>query len=59
MVGITMATDFNTTDFVTQMNHFQASDDARQKLFAVGPPLVVVSVTSDKNSICLSSIPLC
>jgi len=54
-----MATDFNTTDFVTQMNHFQASDDARQKLFAVGPPLVVVSVTSDKNSICLSSIPLC
>jgi hypothetical protein len=35
MVGITMANDFSTTDFVTQMRGFQASDDARQKLFAV------------------------
>ncbi|KAL1602556.1 hypothetical protein SLS60_005972 [Paraconiothyrium brasiliense] len=26
--------DFNTTDFVAQMRGFQASDDARQKLFA-------------------------
>ncbi|KAF2688800.1 hypothetical protein K458DRAFT_414498 [Lentithecium fluviatile CBS 122367] len=29
-----MATDFNTTDFVSQMRGFQASDEARQKLFA-------------------------
>lgn len=37
MVAITgaMAHDFNTTDFVSQMEGFQASDNARQKLFAV------------------------
>ncbi|KAJ4289701.1 hypothetical protein N0V90_011030 [Kalmusia sp. IMI 367209] len=29
-----MAHEFNTTDFVSQMKGFQASDDARQKLFA-------------------------
>lgn len=35
MVGITMATELSTIDFVNQMRGFQASDDARQKLFAV------------------------
>ena len=40
MVGINnMSNDFNTTDFVAQMRGFQASDEARQRLFAVSHSL--------------------
>ncbi|KAF1970208.1 hypothetical protein BU23DRAFT_557100 [Bimuria novae-zelandiae CBS 107.79] len=34
MVVINTSNDFNSTDFVAQMRGFQASDEARQKLFA-------------------------
>ncbi|KAL5390410.1 hypothetical protein DPSP01_001969 [Paraphaeosphaeria sporulosa] len=34
MVSLSAMSDFNTTDFAAQMRGFQASDDARQKLFA-------------------------
>lgn len=39
MVSLSAMSDFNTTDFAAQMRGFQASDDARQKLFAVGHSL--------------------
>lgn len=39
MVGYSTMSDFNTTDFVAQMRGFQASDEARQKLFAVSHAL--------------------
>jgi hypothetical protein len=39
MVGITMATEFNPQQIVTQMMGFRESDKAREELFTVRYPL--------------------
>jgi hypothetical protein len=52
MVGINnMSNDFNTTDFVAQMRGFQASDEARQRLFAVSHSLRVLVCPTLMNSV--------
>lgn len=66
MVSLSAMSEFNTTDFAAQMRGFEASDEARQKLFAVShslhdlgcPHLIVCRICSISILSCSTSTVL-